>query len=74
VRGPELKPFAQKKQVEEVLRTLKKCSQGVSPITGKAEHVLLSIVLLYCILIAFLCLGCFCQSVYIFEVAICRIH
>ncbi len=41
-----IKPFAQKKQVEELLRTSKKCSQGLSPITGKAEHVLLSIVLL----------------------------
>ena len=59
-------------------KKLKSCSrnadQGISPITGKAEHVLLSIVLGYCILIAFLFLGYFCQSVHPFDVAICRIN
>ena len=68
---PQLKPFAKKRKLKSCSRN---ADQGISPITGKAEHVLLSIVLGYCILIAFLFLGYFCQSVHPFDVAICRIN
>ncbi len=45
-----------------------------APISGKAGHDLISIVLGCYILIDFLLLGCFCQPIYLLDVAICSIH
>jgi hypothetical protein len=44
------------------------------PIPGKVEHVLLSSVWGCFILIEFLLLGYFCQSIYRLDVAICSIN
>jgi hypothetical protein len=48
----------------------KKSDKGLTPISGKVGHVMLSTVLEYCILIAFLFLGYFSQSVRSFDVAV----
>jgi hypothetical protein len=61
--GPELKPFAQKK-LKSCTNFAKCRHKGLSSITGKALHVLLSMVSPYFIRIAFLFLGYFCQSVH----------
>ncbi len=71
--APELKTLAQKKL--KSCTNFAKCRlRGLSFITGKALHVLLSIVSRYFILTAFLVLGYFCQSVHPFDAAICCIN
>jgi hypothetical protein len=52
----------------------KHADQGLSPISGKPDNILLSIVVGYCILIAFLFLGNVCLSVCSFDIAVCSIN
>ncbi len=66
VGRPDLKLFAQKSW--RLIRA-KHADQGMFPISGKADHILLSIVLDYCILIAVIFLGNVCQSICSFDVA-----
>ena len=51
---PDLELFAQK------IEGAKHADQGLSPISGKPDNILLSIVVGYCILIAFIFLGNLC--------------
>ena len=69
--GPEFQPFA-KSCVCFKLQS--NADYGVSPITGNAGCILLFIDLGCCILIAFLVLQYFYQSVYTLDVKICRIY
>jgi hypothetical protein len=55
-----------KRKIEELLVFQSNPDQGKSPITGKAGRILLSIELGCCILLAFLVLEDFCQSVHTF--------
>jgi hypothetical protein len=72
--GPELKPSIHKKKLKSCTNFAKCRHKGLSSITGKALHALLSMVSPYFILIAFQVLGYFCQSVRPFDVAICCIN
>ena len=69
--GPELKPFAKSCVGFKLQSNADYC---VSPITGNAGCILLSIDLGCCILIAFLILKDFCQSVHTLNVKICSIY
>ena len=59
---------------EEVALKSKHVTEWPPSISGKVGHDLISIVLGCSILIDFLLLGCFCQPIYLLDVAICSIH
>ena len=66
-----IKTFAINLNFEEVALKSKEWPPSIS---GKVGHDLISIVLGCSILIDFLLLGCFCQPIYLLDVAICSIH
>jgi hypothetical protein len=53
---------------------VKHADQGLSAISGKPDNILLSIVVGYFILIAFIFLGNVCQSVCSFDIAVGSIN
>ncbi len=69
--GSSFKSFG---TLEEVNQIRQNASQRPNPISGKVGHSLLSNVWGCNILIDFLLLGYFCQSIYQLDVAICSIN